>query len=145
MGLNAVAVKKELIRQLVAAVDDRLTGVQVEYMLPGDVSRELVYGGRIDATVNRAAMDETSDRDERATIALHIRVLQYGAVGSEAEERAAEIGGAIADLVAADPTLGGTLFDLTVVGETYECGPTDDGQSGALGTLQLSAQSYLDA
>jgi len=147
-GTNAVAVKKELIRRL--GLESGLSGVQVVYLLnPGRVTRECVFGGKIEGQLEQAAMrtpGNRSGREERPTINVHIRILAEGVTDSTPEERAAALGGVIADMVAADPTLAGAtpgLLDLAAVAEEYETGFADDGAAIALGTLQLVARSYL--
>ena len=147
-GTNAVAVKKELFRRLQGEAG--LSGVQVKYLLRvRDVQREAVYGGKITGPLDLAAMRPTGGhvgREETPLINVHIRVLAPGGVDSAAEERAAALGGVVVDMVAGDPTLAGAvpgLLVLAVASEEYETGEAEDGSLVGIGTLTLSAHSFL--
>lgn len=144
---NGIAVKAELIRRL--KLEPALAGVQVVYALGRDVEREVVYGGKVEATVDRSTMRDASgfeDHDETATIHLHIRVLRPGGTDADAELRAAAIGAAIEALVDGDPGLSGAvpgLADLQVTATEYDTGYAEDDDLIGLGNLQLLATSYL--
>lgn len=148
MATNAIAVKKELFRRL--ALEPGLSGVTVSYVLSGiKLPREIVYGGKVTGPVTAAAMRPAGGRlgrEEIPLINVHVRVLKPGVLDSSAEERAAALGTVIADMVAADPTLAGAvpgLLLLAVENEEYETGPGEDGSAVAVGTLTLSAHSFL--
>lgn len=147
-GTNAVAVKKELFRRL--KLESGFSGVQVAYFLRArDAQRESVFGGKITGPLELSAMRPAGGRigrEEDPLIAVHIRVLRPGSVDSTAEERAAALGGVVADMVAADPTLAGAvpgLLVLAVASEEYETGEAEDGSAVGIGTLTLSAHSFL--
>lgn len=145
----AAAAKAALVgTDNVLAALPALAGVTVSYGLPRDVPREVVYGGALAGSVTLAAMRGSGriKREENLSLQLHIRVRMPGQATAEAGDvRAVEIADAIAEYIAANPTLGGVadLLLASVEQVDMESGAVDDDGVTSLLTLQVALKSYL--
>lgn len=124
-----------------------LPNVQVVYSAPGDIKRDLVYGGGVTGPVELAAMAGGArvKRQEDLILQLHIRTWRPGQKTTEtAEARAAEIADVIALYIAANWTLG-DVADLkkAFVSNLDLDGWSDDDGSGAVLTMTVGLMSYL--
>lgn len=142
--MNAPAVKAELIRLLAALPD--LAGVQVVYSFPGNIADECVYGGDMSGPVAAVAFrgGGRTQRDEQALIKLHVRVNHDGFSIADTETRAAEIGTAVENYVAANPTLADFPgLKLIALGDYEMSSAADDDGSTTVLTYQVAARSIL--
>jgi hypothetical protein len=127
-----------------------LAEVAVAYSLPGAVPRELVYGGQAAGAVTLAAMKGGAGgrikREENLSLQIHIRVNMPGQTTTEASDaRAVEIGAAIEEYIAGNPTLDDMPGMLLAAVEAIELDPggvDDEGATSEL-TLQIALKSYL--
>jgi hypothetical protein len=142
--VNVVAVKRELIRLL--ADLPGLDGVQVAYAFTADIDPDCVYGGDISGPVSAVAFrgGQRLPRLEDALLRLHVRVDRDGQAIEETEARAAEIGAAVTDYLAANPTLSDFpgLKQIGVGDFDMSSAADDDGSITTL-AYQLAVRSIL--
>lgn len=145
-GTNAIAVKTALLglfRTAIAPVriDDAYFGRLEE--------REYVYFGHITATqepmVFRAGVRQV--REEELTISLHVEVVKPSALTADTDTRAAVIGQAIEDSMAADPTLAALavpgLLAAWISAATLTSFYPSDGVAATEVVYTITAQSNL--
>jgi hypothetical protein len=146
-GTNAAAAKAALIAKV-----GTLTGLgdlQVSYSYPGRTTdRDLVYGGRITGPIALSTMRGSGrlKRIEDPVLNLHIEVARPGEGTSEVTEaRACEIGTAIENYLAANPTLQDAVTGLLLVtpqGFDMESS-IDDESSYTVLTYRILLKSHL--
>lgn len=138
-GTNAVAVKEMLLAALKVA--PALAGVQVAYAWPGqDLQRERVYLGRVFGPQNYRGLGPTpKPRDELLTVKVYVEVDLVGDAGADAQHeadlRARELGGALEDAIAADPSLGSSApgpHRAAIAVVALDGGETTDGRYAQL-------------
>lgn len=148
-GTRVAAVKAALIGQDGTLKQlPGLDGVQVEYGYPASPDRECVYGDNSAAgTVSLAAMRGPGrlKRDEVTVFGLVVLVTEPGHADTEqVEARAAELGAAIEEYLAANPTCG-DIADVKLV-EVVRIeldSAVDDDSATAVLTYFLQIKSYL--
>lgn len=147
-GTRAAAAKARLLGAdgLLQALPG-LEDVTVAYSLPRDVPREIVYGGPVAGEVSLATMRAGGriKRQEDLAMALVIRVNDPGRDTTEATDvRAVEIGTAIEEYIAGNPTLD-DLPDLKLAAvQAVELdGWVDDDGATTILALQVGLKSYL--
>jgi hypothetical protein len=127
-----------------------LADVKVAYSLPREIPRELVYGGQVIGPVGLAAMKGGAagriKREENLSLQIHVRVHTPGQTTTEAADaRAVEIGAAVEEYIAGNPTLDNVPGLLLAAVEAIELDPggvDDEGATAEL-TLQIALKSYL--
>jgi hypothetical protein len=146
-GTNAVAFKQWLVTLLTTAFSS--DDVQVSYAFPGEIQRDAVYLGRVTFTHQLMAFKGSGPRISRVedgTATLYIRTYKPGDKGEEAEERAAELGTALEDALAADPSgsassIPGLLVTKTASGDLIS--GADDEAGIAYLTYRIDFRSQL--
>lgn len=149
-GTNAIVAKKTIVDRLAAVTGpaQALAGVQVSYIHPKDLQREVIYGGRIRFddqlfTFSSAAVGGGRiPREETATLTFVVLVARPDSDQYLADLRAVAIGTVLEEMVAADPTLGGLV--LAAEAESGEMEPLthDDGVMAQL-LYTISVRSEL--
>lgn len=105
-----------------------LDGIQVSYAFPGVPDLECIYGGGI-RFEQRDAVAETVGVlvAEEALVSVYIRVtLNPPGNVRDSDERAVEIGGILAALIKANPTLGGSHSVVNIARGQGDYTQTDD-------------------
>lgn len=148
-GTVAAAAKAKLVgTNNVLSGLSGLDGVIIGYSMPRDLPRECIYGGKVTGAVELSAMRGSTGRvkrEENLSLNLHIRVHDKGQPTTETvEARATEIGLAVEDWIAANPTLGGvpSLKVAKVQGVELDSGIDDDSATAEL-TLTIGLMSFL--
>jgi hypothetical protein len=145
-GTTSIAAKTALITALQALTSTTLAGVQVAYTYPAALQRECVWGGSISGPMELVAMRGSGriKRLETPTLELHISVVTPGQPDTvAAETRAAAIGAAVEEHLAANPTLGVPgLLSAAVIGIEIDSGVDDDGAEALL-TYQIKLMAHL--
>lgn len=146
-GTRAYALKRLLIDRIDAL--PALKGVQVKYTYPGrDLERECVFGGKVVAEMQPAAMRHggLQPRTETIQLSLHLYVMNPGEDNADATEaRIVEIGTAVEEFIAGNPVLADDLPGLQsiwVSGYELESGLDDEDAISSL-DYQITALSYL--
>lgn len=145
-GTNIAAAKSALIAALKTL--PALEGVQVAYSYPGrTVERECIYWGERaagPASVQAMAGSGRIKREEQPTTSLHIAVTQPGNADTEATDaRAAQLGAAVENWLAANKTLGVDGLTLAAVDSIELDGGVDDESALSILTYQITFRSYL--
>lgn len=124
-----------------------LSGVEVAYSMPREIPREVVFGGTFAGPVSLSAMRGGGriKREGNVSLQIHIRVSEPGNNTTEATDaRAAEIGTAIEEYIAANPTLDAlTDLKLAAVESIDGDGWVDEDGATSVLTLQINLKSYL--
>lgn len=108
--LVAWAAKRSVISRIqawadVAAADDPLYGVQIEYALPAEPERVCVYGGRVRSTRTQAGGEHALMFREDIVIEVRVRVYEVGGDPEDTERTAEGIAQRIAVAVSAEPRI----------------------------------------
>lgn len=152
VGTAAVAVKKALFDALAAksAAGQPLDGVQVAYSYPGKTLQRdgCIYFGRLridqqlDTFASPAVGGGRQPRNEIVTLTVVVLAKNIKSDQYAADARAVEIGSVMEDLLAADPTAGGTVLVRTVESGDLEPMLDDDGVWSQL-TYSVTVRSTL--
>lgn len=104
------ALKQALFTQFQSA--SALSGLQVAYSFPGDATtNSVIYLGDVRGTSVIPTMRATrKTREEKYTVDVWIEIADAQNDSSGAEATAFQMYGAVEDILANDPTLGGSVF-----------------------------------
>jgi len=125
-----------------------LTGVQVAYSYPPDAEREAVYGDNsVEGNVTLSAMMGSGrlKRQEQSVFGLVVMATEPGQPYTAAvEARVAQLGAAVEEYIAANPTCGDVpdVKLVEIVAIELDSGVDDESATAVL-TYQIRVTSYL--